>query len=79
MHLLRIPRFLYVERSFISLISIFFNGFLMKFPAHAFKTDLTQIFVVSEINKSGKRSLMGTNTKNDILLFQLRFVCAFIR
>lgn len=75
MHLLRIPQFLYVERSFISLISIFFNGFLMKFPAHAFKTDLTPIFVVSEI----KRSLMGTNTKNDILLFQLRFVCAFIR
>jgi hypothetical protein len=23
----------------------------MKFPAHAFKTDLTQIFVVSEIKK----------------------------
>jgi hypothetical protein len=78
MQLLRIPQFLYVERSFISLISIFFNGFLMKFPAHAFKTDLTPICVVSEI-KSGKRSLMGTNTKNDILLFQLRFVCAIIR
>jgi len=43
MHLVRIPRFLYVERLFISLISIFFNGFLMKFPAHAFKTDLTSI------------------------------------
>ena len=44
----------------------------MKFPAHAFKTDLTPIFVVSEI-KSGKRSLMGTNTKMILTPICMRF------